>query len=39
MWGRAPGRVDLMESHTDYNGGYVITVTLNRDIWLVAPAQ
>jgi len=24
---RAPGRVDLMGSHTDYNLGYVLTMT------------
>lgn len=36
IWGRAPGRVDLMGSHTDYNGGYVMTMTLDRDTWLVA---
>ena len=31
---RAPGRVDLMGSHTDYNLGYVMTMTLDRDTWL-----
>lgn len=36
MWGRAPGRVDLMGSHTDYNQGYVMTMTLDRDTWLAA---
>lgn len=33
---RAPGRVDLMGSHTDYNQGYVMTMAINRDTWLVA---
>jgi galactokinase len=33
-WARAPGRVDLMGSHTDYNLGYVMTMTLDRDTWL-----
>jgi galactokinase len=33
-WFRAPGRVDLMGSHTDYNDGYVATMTVNRDTWL-----
>jgi galactokinase len=35
LWVRAPGRVDLMGSHTDYNLGYVMTMTLDRDTWLV----
>jgi len=33
---RAPGRVDLMGSHTDYNEGYVLTLPIDRDIWIVA---
>jgi len=33
-WYRAPGRVDLMGSHTDYNEGHVLTMTLDRDTWL-----
>ncbi|NLE58391.1 MAG: galactokinase, partial [Planctomycetes bacterium] len=33
-WVRAPGRVDLMGSHTDYNLGYVMTMTIDRDTWL-----
>ena len=33
-WVRAPGRVDLMGSHTDYNEGYVLTMTVDRDTWL-----
>ncbi len=36
IWGRAPGRVDLMGSHTDYNLGYVMTMTIDRDTWLAA---
>ena len=35
-WCRAPGRVDLMGSHTDYNLGYVMTMTVDRDTWLAA---
>ncbi len=34
-WFRAPGRVDLMGSHTDYNDGFVATMTVDRDTWLV----
>ena len=33
-WARAPGRVDLMGSHTDYNLGYVLTMTIDRDTWI-----
>ncbi|RME43279.1 MAG: galactokinase [Chloroflexi bacterium] len=36
VWTRAPGRVDLMGSHTDYNMGYVLTMTIDRDTWLAA---
>jgi galactokinase len=34
--GRAPGRVDLMGSHTDYNLGYVMTMPIDRDVWIAA---
>jgi galactokinase len=33
---RAPGRVDLMGSHTDYNDGLVLTLPINREIWVLA---
>lgn len=33
---RAPGRVDLMGSHTDYNLGFVMTMTIDRDTWIAA---
>ena len=33
---RAPGRVDLMGSHTDYNEGFVMTLPINREIWILA---
>ena len=36
LWTRAPGRVDLMGSHTDYNDGYILTMTIDRDTWLAA---
>ncbi len=36
-WFRAPGRVDLMGSHTDYNDGFVATMTVDRDTWIVDP--
>ena len=36
IWTRAPGRVDLMGSHTAYNQGYVLTMTIDRDTWIAA---
>lgn len=36
VWVRAPGRVDLMGSHTDYNMGYVLTMPIDRDTWIAA---
>jgi len=39
LWSRAPGRVDLMGSHTDYNLGYVMTMTIDQDTWIAARAR
>ncbi|MCO6450554.1 MAG: galactokinase [Caldilineales bacterium] len=36
VWTRAPGRVDLMGSHTDYNEGFVLTMSIDRDTWIAA---
>ncbi len=36
LWTQAPGRVDLMGSHTDYNMGYVMTMTVDRNTWIAA---
>ena len=36
VWVRAPGRVDLMGSHTDYNLGYVLTLPISRDTVIAA---
>jgi galactokinase len=33
---QAPGRVDLMGSHTDYNLGYVLTMPITRNTWIAA---
>ncbi|MCX6865424.1 MAG: galactokinase [Verrucomicrobia bacterium] len=39
FWCRAPGRVDLMGSHTDYNLGAVLTLPIGRDTWIAARAN
>jgi galactokinase len=39
LFARAPGRVDLMGSHTDYNLGYVLTLPINRDTWMAVRAR
>src|SRR5437660_1198909 len=39
LWARAPGRVDLMGSHTDYNLGFVLTLPISRDTWVAARAR
>jgi galactokinase len=36
LWVRAPGRVDLMGSHTDYNLGFILTLAIDRDTWIAA---
>lgn len=36
IWVRAPGRVDLMGSHTDYNLGFVLTLPISRDTVIAA---
>ena len=36
VWVQAPGRVDLMGSHTDYNLGFVLTEAINRSTWIAA---
>jgi galactokinase len=36
LWARAPGRVDLMGSHTDYNRGFVLTLPIGGDTWIAA---
>ena len=36
---RAPGRVELLGNHTDYNGGYVLPTAVDRDTVLVGRAN
>jgi galactokinase len=36
LWCRAPGRVDLMGGHTDYNQGYILTLPIGYDTWIAA---
>ncbi len=36
LWVQAPGRVDLMGSHTDYNEGFVLTEAIEKNTWIAA---
>jgi galactokinase len=37
---RAPGRVNLIGEHTDYNDGFVLPIAIDREIWIaIRPRQ
>ena len=37
---RAPGRVNVIGEHTDYNDGFVLPAAINREVWIaLAPAE
>ena len=39
MIARAPGRVNLIGEHTDYNDGYVLPCAIEQAIWIMARAR
>lgn len=36
MFSRAPGRVEVLGNHTDYNEGVVLSAAIDREVWVAA---
>ncbi len=36
LWSRAPGRLELLGNHIDYNGGLVLAAAIDRDVYCLA---
>ncbi|MEK6220907.1 MAG: galactokinase [Chloroflexota bacterium] len=36
---RAPGRVNLIGGHTDYNDGFVLPMAINRELWIALQSR
>ena len=39
IWARAPGRIEFIGNHTDYNGGTVLGAAIDRGVWVGLAAR
>mgnify|MGYP000430346714 CR=1 FL=1 len=39
VFAKAPGRVEILGNHTDYNGGLVLATTIERYVWALGVAE